>query len=45
MYVREYIHRLSRNVLGLACCTAAAIYGVVRRQLGCVDRNAGANMW
>ena len=27
MYVREYIHRLSRNVLGLACCSAAAIYG------------------
>ena len=27
MYVREYILRLSRNVLGLACCSAAAIYG------------------
>ena len=27
MYVREYIHRLSRNVLGLACCSAAVIYG------------------
>ena len=24
MYVREYILRLSRNVLGLACCSAAA---------------------
>ena len=27
MYVREYIHCLSRNVLGLACGSAAAIYG------------------
>ena len=27
MYVREYILRLSRNVLGLACCSAAVIYG------------------
>ena len=27
MYVHEYILRLSRNVLGLACCSAAAIYG------------------
>ena len=27
MYVREYILRLSRKVLGLACCSAAAIYG------------------
>ena len=27
MYVREYILRLSRNVLGLACSWAAAIYG------------------
>ena len=27
MYVREYILRLSRNVLGLACCSADAIYG------------------
>ena len=27
MYVREYIHRLSRNVLGVACSSAAAIYG------------------
>ena len=26
MYVREYILRLSRNVLGLACCSSAAIY-------------------
>ena len=26
MYVREYFHRLSRNVLGLACCSAAVIY-------------------
>ena len=26
MYVREYILRLPRNVLGLACCSAAAIY-------------------
>ena len=23
----EYIVRLSRNVLGLACCSAAVIYG------------------
>ena len=45
MYLREYFLRLSRNVLGLACCSAAAIYGVVRRQQACVDRNAGANMW
>ena len=27
MYVRENILRLSRKVLGLACCSAAAIYG------------------
>ena len=27
MYVREYILRLSRNVLGLACCSAGVIYG------------------
>ena len=27
MYVREYIPRLSRNVLGLACFSAAALYG------------------
>ena len=27
MHVREYILRLSRNVFGLACCSAAAIYG------------------
>ena len=27
MYVREYILRLPRNILGLACCSAAAIYG------------------
>ena len=27
MHVREYILRLPRNVLGLACCSAAAIYG------------------
>ena len=27
MYVREYIHRLSGNVFGLACSSAAAIYG------------------
>ena len=27
MYVREYIQRLPRNVLGLACCSSAAIYG------------------
>ena len=27
MYVREYILRLPRNVLGLAGCSAAAIYG------------------
>ena len=27
MFVREYILRLPRNVLGLACCSAAAIYG------------------
>ena len=27
MYLREYILRLSRNVLGLACSSAAAIYG------------------
>ena len=27
MYVREYILRLSRNLLGLFCCSAAAIYG------------------
>ena len=27
MYVREYIHRLSRHVLGLACSSADALYG------------------
>ena len=45
MYVREYIHRLSGNVLGLACSSAAAIYGGGPRQQACVGRNAGVNMW
>ena len=27
MYVREYILRLSGKFLGLACCSAAVIYG------------------
>ena len=45
MYVREYILRLSRNVLGLACCSAPLYTGVIRRQQACVDRNTGANMW
>ena len=34
MYVREYILRLPRNVLGLAWSSAAAIYGGGRPTTG-----------
>ena len=44
MYVREYILRLSRNVLVVPVIRRPLNTGVVRRQQACVDRNAGANM-